>query len=66
MLLELTPNLVRPCAAADYLHAEQVELWGIDSFWNLPHDPRTEYYRVGLTSRAIGNDGALFERKRSS
>lgn len=59
ILLELTPELVQPGAAADYFAHEQVDLWGIDSFWNLPHDPRTEYYRVDALP--LGNGRQLFE-----
>lgn len=59
MLLELTPSLVQPGDAADYFTTEQVQLWGIDSFWNLPHDPRTEYYRAGSVS--LGDGAQLFE-----
>lgn len=33
MLLEVTPELVRPGEQTDYFTHEQVELWGIDSFW---------------------------------
>ena len=46
ILLELTPNLVRPGAEGDYFAHEQVELWGTDKFWDLPHNPKTEYYRT--------------------
>ena len=60
-LIELTPNLVKPRDPADYFAHEQIELWGVDSFWNLPHDPRTEYYRVASTPPRIGREGALFE-----
>jgi hypothetical protein len=59
MLLGLTPELVQPGAAADYFTHEQVDLWGIDSSWNLPHDPRTEHYRVGAVP--LGNGRQLFE-----
>lgn len=44
-LLEVTPSLVSPCSPLDYFCCEQVELWGMDGFWGLPHDPRNEYYR---------------------
>ncbi len=45
-LLELTPTLVRPGTEGDYFAHEQAELWGTDAFWDLPHHPRTEYYRT--------------------
>lgn len=58
-LLESTPVLVRPGDASDYFCREEIELWGVDSFWDLPHDPRTEYYRLG--SRPIGERRMLHE-----
>lgn len=59
MLLDLTPALIRPGEPEDYFVKEQVELWGIDSFWNLPHYPRTEYYRSD--SLPLGDGRQLFE-----
>jgi hypothetical protein len=38
-------RLVTPGQAGDYYAEEQVATWGVDQFWGLPHDPRTEYYR---------------------
>lgn len=58
-LLELTPNLVRPGAEGDYFAHEQVELWGTDKFWELPHNPKTEYYRTPSVS--LGSSRRLFE-----
>jgi hypothetical protein len=58
-LLEVTPMLVQPGGPADYFTHEQVELFGIDTFWSLPHDPRTEYYRDA--SPALGHGRQLFE-----
>jgi hypothetical protein len=48
-LLQSTPQLTMPGTADDYFAKEQVATWGLDSFWGLPHDPRTEYYRLGNT-----------------
>jgi hypothetical protein len=59
MVLELTPTLVQPGSSGDYFTHEQVELWGVDPFWNLPHDPRTEYYRGDPLS--LGEGRELFE-----
>jgi hypothetical protein len=59
MLLDVTPVLVRPGEPSDYFAGEQVELWGIDAFTNLPHNPRTEYYRGD--SPALGDGRRLFE-----
>ena len=58
-LLELAPNLVRPGAEGDYFTHEQVELWGTDRFWDLPHNPKTEYYRT--LSAPLGSSRRLFE-----
>lgn len=46
MLLQVTPRLVTPVAEGDYFAHEQVSTWGIDSFWGLPENPRTPYYRT--------------------
>lgn len=58
-LLELAPNLVRPGAEGDYFAHEQTELWGTDAFWDLPHHPKTEYYRAPPVP--LGNSRRLFE-----
>lgn len=58
-LLKITPHLIRPGEPNDYFIKEQVDLWGIDSFWNLAHDPRTEYYRTD--ARPLGDRRQLFE-----
>jgi hypothetical protein len=59
VLVSARPTLVRPGAERDYFCRERIDLWGVDAFWGLPHDPRTEYYRVG--SRALGDGRHLFE-----
>jgi hypothetical protein len=51
-LLEVRPRLLRPGQDGDYFSHEQIALWGMDAFWGLPHDPRTEYYRAGTTPLA--------------
>lgn len=53
------PRLVTPGGADDYFSGEQVALWGVNAFWGLPHDPRTEYYRS--RSASLGGGAALFE-----
>jgi len=56
-------RLVTPGTKGDYYVEEQVSTWGVDTFWGLPHDPRTEYYRgrqVSLSPLAHGNR-AIFE-----
>jgi hypothetical protein len=59
LLLECTPRLVRPHDADDYFRREQVDLWGVDRFWDLPHDPRTPYYRLGEAD--LGAGARLYE-----
>lgn len=50
LLLEITPRLVRPVEPGDYFAHEQVATWGVDSFWGLPENPRTPYYRTYETA----------------
>jgi hypothetical protein len=49
---------VSPGDANDYFSHEQIELWGEDDFWCLPHDPRISYYRAG--DRDLGHGRRLF------
>jgi len=58
-LLEIVPKLVRPGEEKDYFAHEQVELFGVDPFSNLPQNPGTEYYRE--ETRFLGDGRALFE-----
>ena len=58
-LLELSPILVMPGAEGDYFADEQAELWGTDAFWDLPHHPKTEYYRTPPVP--LGEGQQLFE-----
>lgn len=58
-LFEVRPVLVAPGSGTDYFTHEQVELWGVDGFWGMPHHPRTEYYRLGAIP--VGEGGRLFE-----
>lgn len=58
-LVEVEPVLVRPGDERDYFCHEQVELFGIDPFWGLPHYPRTPYYRTAEV--ALAPDERLFE-----
>lgn len=46
LLLEVQPRLVRPSEDHDYFTHEQVDTWGIETFWGLPAYPRTPYYRT--------------------
>lgn len=59
ILTRILPKLVQPSTSDDYFGQEQVQLWGIDPFWGLPHDPRTEYYRTG--SKVFDQRTELFE-----
>ena len=58
-LLDVTPTLVTPGAEGDYFANEQVELWDKDAFWDLPHHPKTEYYRTPPVP--LGNGKLFFE-----
>ncbi|WP_082518763.1 hypothetical protein [Leifsonia sp. Leaf336] len=46
LLLEVRPQLVAPTDERDYFTHEQVDTWGVDSFWGLPENPRSFYYRT--------------------
>ncbi|MDJ0952613.1 MAG: hypothetical protein QNJ81_02930 [Acidimicrobiia bacterium] len=59
LLLEIHPRLVFPGDVGDYFSNEQVTTWGIDSFWGLPENPRTPYYRT--PTRVVADDARLFE-----
>ncbi|MEI2808794.1 MAG: hypothetical protein V9F00_00855 [Nocardioides sp.] len=59
LLLEVAPTLVAPHDDLDYFTHEQVATWGIDSFWGLPEDPRSLYYRTFQTR--VAEDEHLFE-----
>jgi hypothetical protein len=58
-LLEVVPDRVLPGSGNDYFAHDQVDLWGIDGFWNLPHYTKTEYYRS--RSMNLGGRRKLFE-----
>jgi hypothetical protein len=45
LLQSITPALVKLGSPNDYFCNEQVDVWGIDGFWGLPHHPKVEYYR---------------------
>lgn len=58
-LLDMMPHLVAPGTEDDYFVREQVDLWGVEPFWGLPHYPKTEYYRT--RSIALEPGQHLFE-----
>jgi hypothetical protein len=59
MLLSCVPRLIIPSQKGDYFFEEQIELWGIDSFWGVPHYTKSEYYRI--KPEKISSRGQLFE-----
>ena len=58
-LLDILPRLVGPTDADGYFAREQVDLWGTDGFWGLPHYPHSEYYR--FDDREVTPTAKLFE-----
>lgn len=58
-LMEVKPKLVDLGTEGDYFSNEQIQVWGIDEFWGLPHYPKIKYYR-GLT-KELTNKSKLFE-----
>lgn len=68
-LLECTPELTAPGKETDYFSHEQIELWGIgaegrmtgqEDGYEKPHNPQTEYYRVG--SQFLGENVPVFKK----
>lgn len=59
LLLEVSPELVSPHDERDYFTHEQVATWGVDSFWGLPENPRSYYYRTFETR--VKADEHLYE-----
>jgi hypothetical protein len=47
LLGEAPLRLVHPSGKGDYFCEDQITLWGEDTFWCLPHDPRIPYFRAG-------------------
>lgn len=44
-LLKVEPKRVSLGSERDYFFNDQIQTWGIDGFWGLPHYPKIEYYR---------------------
>ena len=59
LLLSCSPRLIVPSKPGDYFFEEQIQLWGVDPFWGVPHYAKNEYYRTEPAN--ISNGGALFE-----
>lgn len=58
-LFEILPVLIEPGSTGDYFAREQVGLWGVDGALGKPHDPGTEYFRLG--EMPVVKGGQLFE-----
>lgn len=58
-LSQVNPNIIELGKDEDYFNNEQIQLWGIDRFWDLPHNPKIKYYR-GKTVKFNEHDG-LYE-----
>jgi hypothetical protein len=58
LLLEVTPRLVEPGSALDYLTHEQVTTWGVDDS-DAAADPGTPYYRT--FEATVSRDSHLYE-----
>ena len=58
-LHEITLSITTPGASNDYFAKEQVDLGGMDSFFGLPHSPKTEYYRA--ETKVFNKHSCLFE-----
>lgn len=58
-LLGVNPRKVSLGSESDYFSNEQIKLWGVDGFWNLPHHPEIEYYRS--LAKDFGGQKKLFE-----
>jgi hypothetical protein len=52
-------QLITPGDPDDYFINEQVDLWGLEPFYALPHNPKIMYYRS--RSIALGKHSQLFE-----
>ena len=53
------PTLVEPGTTTDYFSREQVEIWGVDPFWDMPHNPKIKYYRTETS--LVGDSQAFYE-----
>lgn len=58
-IFDINPYKVSLGEKTDYFSNEQIETWGIDGFWNLPHYPKIEYYRS--TTIEVSKTEKLFE-----
>lgn len=59
VLMTVYPKIVDLGKDNDYFAKEQVDLWGIDGFYGLPHNPKIRYYRG--TDQKIKDKEKVFE-----
>ncbi|HEY9219431.1 MAG TPA: hypothetical protein VIO94_15395 [Phenylobacterium sp.] len=59
LLLRSVIRAVKLGEPGDYFVDEQMQNWGLDGFWGLPHSPRVPYYRAGV--RRMPKSALLFE-----
>lgn len=59
LLLKVHPKKTQLGTAQDYFANEEIKLWGVDTFWRMPHNPKITYYRG--TDQLINQDEKLFE-----
>ena len=59
VLITVYPKIVDLGKGNDYFAKEQVDLWGIDGFYGLPHNPKINYYRG--TDQKIKEKEKLYE-----
>lgn len=59
LLSKINPTLARPGDKNDYFAHEEIDTWGLDGFWGMPHFPKTEYYR--LATETLSDNRFLFE-----
>jgi hypothetical protein len=58
-LLEVNPKLIEIGSSSDYFANEQIEYWGMNGFWGLPHYPKVKYYRGN--DQRLSDTGLLYE-----
>ncbi len=59
ILISIKPRLIELGKGDDYFAKEQIDLWGIDGFYGLPHHPKIRYYRG--TDQNIKEKEKIFE-----
>ena len=59
LFLKVFPRKIELGTETDYFANEEVKLWGIDWFGDIPHNPKIKYYRG--TDQRIKEDEKIFE-----